>query len=174
MNRRFILAGAAALAVSPAALAQQQGAAEARTAEQWRRGIAGPAQVTFAESRIALQKGTNAMVKQFAGFETEETTAILAVLKELGTAPTPIDAATQGTIDQLNAVPQGPGFDQAYTAAMIENHRTLLAFTESYLQASSASTDMAERHGRHLAMLSLATIKEHLALTQRLSDSIKG
>ena len=29
MNRRFILAGAAALAVSPAALAQQQGAAEA-------------------------------------------------------------------------------------------------------------------------------------------------
>ena len=95
-------------------------------------------------------------------------------MRPTSTAPTPIDAATQGTIDQLNAVPQGPGFDQAYTTAMIENHRTLLAFTESYLQASSASTDMAERHGRHLAMLSLATIKEHLALTQRLSDSIKG
>ena len=177
MNRRFILAGAAALAVSPTALAQQQGLnplAEPRNAEAWRRGIVGPAQVTLAESRIALQKATNAMVKEFAGFEAEEATAITAVLKDLGTSPTAIDAATQGTIDQLNAVPQGPGFDQAYTTAMIENHRILLAFTESYLKNSGANGDMAERHGRHLAMLSLVTIKEHLALTQRISDSIKG
>ena len=177
MNRRFILAGAAALAVSPAALAQQPGAGgalEARTAEQWRRGIIGPAQVTLAESRIALQKATNARVKQFAGFEVEEATALTTVLEELGTKATPIDAATQATINQLNAVPQGPGFDQAYTTAMIENHRALLAFTESYLKASAASGEAPERHGRHLAMLSLVTIKEHLALAQEISDSIKG
>lgn len=176
MNRRLILAGAAALAVSPAALAQRgEGPlAEPRHAEAWRRGIVGPAQVTLAESRIALQKATNEMVKQFAGFEAEEATAITAVLKELGTSPKEIDAATQGTIDQLNAVPQGPGFDQAYTTAMIENHRILLAFTENYLKNSGPSGDMAEQHGRHLAMLSLVTIKEHLALTQRISDSIKG
>ena len=177
MNRRLLLAGAAALAVSPAALAQQGGAGsatEARTAEQWRRGVVGPAQVTLAESRIALQKATNAGVKQFAGFEAEEATALTTVLGELGTKPMPIDAATQGTINQLNAVPQGPGFDQAYATAMIENHRTLLAFTESYLRNSAASSDAAERHGRHLAMLSLVTIKEHLVLAQQLSDGIKG
>lgn len=174
MNRRFILAGAVALAASPAALAQQEGALEARTAEQWRRGVIGPAQVTLAESRIALQKATNAGVKQFAGFEAEEAAALTTVLGELGTKATSIDAATQGTIDQLNAVSQGPGFDQAYMTAMIENHRTLLAFTESYLKSSAASGEVAERHGRHLAMLSLVTIKEHLALAQQLSGSIKG
>lgn len=128
----------------------------------------------MAESRIALEKATNPMAKEFAGFEAEEATAVMAVLKELGTPVPELGAATQGTIDQLKAVPPGPGFDQAYVTAMIENHEALQALTESYLKNAPAGGDMMERHARHLAMLSLVTIKEHLAITRRISGSIKG
>lgn len=177
MNRRFILAGAAALAASPAAFAQLPAAGTAldvRTGEQWLRGIAGPGQVTLAESRIALQKATNPMVKEFAGFEAAEATAVAAVLRDLGISVPAIDAATQGTISQLNAVPTGPGFDQAYITAMVENHEALEKLTEAYLKNAPAGGDVAERHTRHLAMLSLVTIKEHLTMTRRISDTIKG
>lgn len=189
-NRRSILAGAAALAAAPIAMAvaqtQPQTARDpaampmpdvsgVRTAKQFAMGVIGPAELSLVTSQIAMERATNPMAKEFAGFEHTEAVAVTTVLKELGTAVPPMDAKAQATLAKIKAAPNGAAFDQAYIMAQHENHEFLRDIATAYLKNSAAGTiDMAEKQGQHLATLALATFKEHVAITKRISGELRA
>lgn len=184
-DRRSILAGAAVLAAAPvaAAVAQTQPQASrdpaampmpdvsgVRTAKQFAMGVIGPAELSLATSQIAMERATNAMAKEFAGFELAEAIAVTTVLKDLGTAVPPMDAKAGATLERIKTARDGAAFDRAYITAQVENHEFLRDLATAYLQNfAESSGDMAEKHGRHLATLALATFTEHVALTRRIS-----
>lgn len=187
--RRSILAGAAGLAAFPIASAMAQSQPQAgrnpaampmpdvsgvRTAMQFAAGVIGPAELSLATSRMAVERATNAMAKEFAGFELAEAIAVTTVLRDLGTAVPPPDAKAVATLETIRAAHSGVAFDQAYITAQHENHEFLRDLATAYLRNSAAGTgDMAEKHGRHLATLALATFTEHVALTRRISGMIR-
>jgi len=189
-DRRSILAGAAVLAAAPvaAAMAQTQPSAGrnpaampmpdvsgVRTAMQFAAGVIGPAELSLATSQIAVERATNAMAKEFAGFELAEAIAVTTVLKDLGTAVPAPDAKASATLAMIRAASNGAAFDHAYITAQIENHEFLRDLATAYLRNSAAGTgDMSEKHGRHLATLSLATFTEHVALTRRIAGMIRA
>ena len=183
-DRRSILAGAAVLAAAPvaAAVAQTQPQASrdpatmpmpdvsgVRTAKQFAMDVIGPAELSLATSQIAVERATNAMAKEFAGFELAEAIAVTTVLKDLGTTVPSMDAKAGATLERIKAARDGAAFDRAYITAQVENHEFLRDLATAYLRNSAGSTgDMAEKHGRHLATLALATFTEHVALTRRI------
>ena len=189
-SRRFILAGAAALAAAPIARAVAQAQPQAsrnpaampvpdvsgvRTAKQFAMGVIGPAELSLVTSQIAMERATNPMAKEFAGFEHTEAVAVTTVLKKLGTPVPPMDAKAQATLDKIKAAPNGAAFDQAYIMAQHENHEFLRDIATAYLKNSPAGTaEIAEKQGQHLATLALATFKEHVAITKRISGELQA
>ena len=187
-SRRSILAGAAALAVAPIAQALAQAQPQAsrdpaampmpdvsgvRTAKQFAMGVIGPAELSLVTSQIAMERATNPMAKEFAGFEHTEAVAVTTVLKELGTPVPPMDAKAQATLEKIKAAPNGVACDRAYMPAQYENHEFLRDLATAYLKNSPPGTgEMAEKQGQHLATLALATFKEHVAITKRISDEL--
>lgn len=188
-NRRSILAGAA-LAAAPIAIAAAQTQRQpgpdptampmpdvsgVRTARQFATAVIGPAELSRVTSQLAVERARNPMAKEFAGFELEEAIAVTTVLKDLGTAVPPMDAKAQATLEKIKAAANGAAFDQAYISAQLGNHEFLRDLAMAYLRNSAANTtDMAEKHGRHLATLALATFKEHVAMTNRISGEIRA
>ncbi len=181
-NRREILAGAAALSVLPMAAALAQTVkmdagvpvpdmSNVKTAKQFSLGVMGPAQLSLETSQIAVTKSTNAMVKEFAGFELTEAIAVTSVLKDLGTSmPTP-DANAKMILDRVQATLKGAEFDRYCIAAQYNNHVFLRDLATAYLKQSTPSNAM-EMQGRHLAPLALATFTEHTELTNRISTQL--
>ncbi len=189
-SRRSILAGAAALVAAPLAQAVAQAQPQAsrdpaampmpdvsgvRTAKQFAMGVIGPAELSRITSQIAMERATNPMAKEFAGFEYTEAVAVTTVLKELGTPVPPMDAKAQATLEKIKAAPNGVAFDRAYITAQYENHEFLRDIATAYLRNSPAgTTEMAEKQGQHLATLALATFKEHVAITKRISGELQA
>lgn len=188
--RSAVLAGAAALAAAPIARAVAQAQPQAsrnpaampmpdvsgvHTAKQFAMGVIGPAELSLVTSQIAMERATNPMAKEFAGFEHTEAVAVTTVLKKLGTPVPPMDAKAQATLDKIKAAPNGAAFDQAYIMAQHENHEFLRDIATAYLKNSPAGTaEIAEKQGQHLATLALATFKEHVAITKRISDELQA
>lgn len=188
-DRRSVLAGAAVLTALPVVAAMAQTPPPAgrnpaampmpdvsgvRTAMQFAAGVIGPAELSLATSQIAVERATNSMAKEFAGFELAEAIAVTTVLKDLGTAVPAPDAKASATLEMIRAAANGAAFDHAYIAAQIENHEFLRDLATAYLRNSAAGTgDMSEKHGRHLATLALATFTEHVALTRRILGMIR-
>ncbi|WP_188812831.1 DUF4142 domain-containing protein [Hymenobacter cavernae] len=149
-----------------------QGAGSITTEAQFRAAIAPLAQMSMTSSQLATTQATNKYAKQFAGFELAETTAMMGILKDLGTTPPAPDAKAQAMMDQLKAA-KGAAFDKAYIAAQVQTHQQLNALTTGYLaSAAPSASNMMEKHGRHIAMLASTSIKEHLAITQQLSSML--
>lgn len=149
-----------------------QGAGAITTEAQFRAAIAGPVNTSMLSSQLATTQASNQYAKQFAGFELEETKGMLSILKDMGTTPPPPDAKAQAMMTQMKAA-TGAAFDKAYIAAQLQTHQLLRTLTEGYLASPApAQTNMMEKHGRHIATLALATIKEHVAITQRLSTVV--
>lgn len=143
--------------------------------EQFRLGVIGPAELSLVTSRLAVDKATDKDAREFAGFELTEAIAVTTVLKELGTpVPTP-DAKAKATLEKLQSAPKGAAFDKAYIMAQLENHEFLRDHAADYLKNSPGKTgDKAEQQGQHLATLALATFKEHVAITKRISSELKA
>ena len=189
-NRRSILAGAAALATVPivTAMAQSRASAETRTptpampdvssvrtAKEFAAGVIGPAELSLATSKIAVERATHPMVKEFAGFELTEAIAVTTVLKELGTTVPAPDAMAQATLAKIKNAHEGAAFDRDYITAQVENHKFLRALATAYLKNAPRDTSqMAELQGQHLASLALATFKEHVLLTERISGELRA
>ncbi|WP_081996005.1 DUF4142 domain-containing protein [Croceibacterium mercuriale] len=113
-------------------------------------------------SQMALEKGRNAAVKEFAGFEVTEQTTIAQIIRESkNMTPPPPGAMEQEVLARLN-VASGRAFDRAYVAAQIEGHQKLLQIQETYL---ANGQDMPTRH---VAMLARGQIMEHLALLGKM------
>lgn len=149
------------------------GAPEAANEKEFRMGVIGPAELSLVTSQIAATKATNKNVKEFAGFELTEAIAVTSVLKDLGTLIPPMDAKAKATLAKIKNTPAGPEFDKAYIAAQLENHEFLRDLAANYLRKGKLA-GAAENQGRHLATLSLAVFKEHVAITQRILAELGG
>ncbi len=143
--------------------------------ELFRMGVIGPAELSLVTSNLALEKATDKDVKEFAGFEQTEAIAVTSVLKQLGTAVPAPDAKAKATLEKLQSAEKGAEFDKAYIMAQYENHVFLRDHAEDYLKHAEGSKDSAaELQGQHLATLALATFKEHVAITKRISSELKA
>jgi len=161
----FTDANAAESTISPDAMAANE--------KEFRMGVIGPAELSLATSQIAVTKATNKNAKEFAGFELAEALAVTGVLKDLGTVVPPMDAKAKATLAKIKNTPAGPEFDKAYIAAQLENHEFLRDLASSYISKGKLAGP-AENQGRHLATLSLAVFKEHVAITQRILAELGG
>lgn len=141
--------------------------------DHFRKGLAGPARLSLATSRIAQEKASDKTVKAFAGFELAETTAVLSVLQDLGTPEPQPDPKDQAVLAAMQAAESGSDFDKAYIKAQIESHQILHDHTAGYLKNATGG-DPAEKHGRHLATLALTTIREHMAICQHISQTLNN
>ena len=189
MNRRTILAGVSLIGAIPSFVAAQtpypmprgqtppdgmMDPASARTEADFRMGVIGPAELSLATSRIAMDKATNRNADEFAGFEMEEAVAVTSVLKDLNTPVPAPDEKARMILQSIESTRRGPEFDRIYIQAQLENHEYLRDLAMGYLRNSRDATDPAEKHGRHLATLSLAVFKEHVAITQRIANELRG
>jgi putative membrane protein len=135
--------------------------------KEFRMGVIGPAELSLATSQIAVGKATNKNAKEFAGFELGEAIAVTGVLKDLATPVPPMDAKAKATLEKIKSTPAGPEFDKAYIKAQLENHEFLRDLAQNYINKGKLA-GAAENQGRHLATLSLAVFKEHVAITSRI------
>ena len=141
----------------------------------FRLAIIGPAELSLVTSQLAVEKATNKNTKEFAGFELTEAVAVTSVLKELGTPVPAPDAKAKATLEKLKSADKGAAFDEAYITAQLENHEFLRDTATDYLTRTEGSKDSkAEQQTQHLATLALATFKEHVAITKRISSELKA
>jgi putative membrane protein len=135
--------------------------------KEFRMKVIGPAELSLATSQIAVQKATNKNAKEFAGFELGEAIAVTGVLKDLGTPVPAMDAKAKATLAKIKSTPAGPEFDNIYIQTQLENHEFLRDLAQNYISKGKLA-GAAENQGRHLATLSLAVFKEHVAITTRI------
>jgi putative membrane protein len=174
MDRRAfagtIVASAFGLAAAPA-LAQpgqyvpmagaQMGPAEQRHAMETLRIGA----LSLATSQLALQRSRRPLVRQFADFESEESTTVAQIIREMtGMVPPPLSPAERRVVERL-ARASGPAFDRDYLLGQIAAHREVMDVQERYLQNGR------NMHQRHIAMLARGRIREHLRELQLLQNS---
>ncbi len=144
----------------------------AQTAEQFYTGLIGPATLSVAASRLAVEKATDADTKQFANFELREAIAVTAILKNLNTPVPPINEGGQALLDKLKTVPAGVDFDKTYISAELANHEFLRDLASSYLEVSPDSASPEEAHGRNIAALAITAFKEHVVLSKNIVQAM--
>lgn len=119
--------------------------------------------LSLRSAQLGQQKATNPDLKTFAGFEADEQTQIAKVLKELKTPMLPPDPDAEAIVRRHEEA-TGAEFDKVFARSQLEVHQMLLALGTSFLE-NSRGKGMAETHARHLAMVSGATIRQHIAQT---------
>lgn len=140
----------------------------ANTADDFGLGVIGPATLSVAVSRIAVDKATNADTQQFANFELREAIAVTDILTNLNVPAATLSTEGQSLVETLQKLPAGAEFDKIYITAQIANHEFLRDLAESYLGNSTGEADAAETHGRNLAALALTAFKEHVVLSKNI------
>ncbi|MDB5506085.1 MAG: hypothetical protein JWR75_723 [Devosia sp.] len=127
--------------------------------------------LSLLQSRMAVEKATDAKVKQFAMWEVAEQETVGDILKSMMMAmdkaqgalmpPTDdeamamVDAAGKAELDKLDGL-SGAEFDAAYVKANLEGHQKLLTIQETYL------TNGTNREHLSVAKLARGMIKEHI------------
>jgi putative membrane protein len=168
MNRRGILlgsAGVAALALSPGlVLAQVRTVPTVSGTEYLAKTLMGG---TLAKqtSQLALERATNPRVKQFAGFEIAEQTALAQVLTDTeNPPPVPLDADHMAELRTLQAQ-SGSAFDRAYILGQMTQHQALLLTQQGYLENTNRSTDT-----QHIAVLARMSVQQHLVMLREIQQ----
>lgn len=146
----------------------------AKTEADFRRGVIGPATLSLLTSQIAVDKATHPLAKEFANFELREAIGVLTVLKEMNTPTPPMNATAHAILEKIKTTPPGTDFDKAYASAQLANHEFLRDLANSYLANSAGHTSMAEMHGRHMAILTLGTFKEHVVHTKHILQALNA
>ncbi|MBY0297925.1 MAG: DUF4142 domain-containing protein [Methylobacterium sp.] len=140
--------------------------------------------LALAASRLALKKGKDDDVKEFAGFEVAEQETIADILKAMRDQTVPpsgqvkapseaevtgqLDAKGKAMIEALESAKAGSAFDREYIRGQIEGHRALLQIQETYLSTGKDRETLA------VAKLARGQIKEHLVLLADIEDDLKG
>ena len=186
MNRRNLVAGLSGAAVLPLAvrfapdhaLAQPASPKAPTTpieADEYKRLTLMAGTLAKQTSELALQKASHPKVKQFAGFEVAEQTAMAQVLtNQPSPPPAPLGDKHAAVLKSLQDV-SGAEFDRAYVKAQIEGHSELLTIQDAFTlgkgqdTASLLATDTA-----HIATLAKAMIQMHLTLLKELNDAVRG
>jgi predicted outer membrane protein len=147
-------------------------APQAKTERDFRLGVVGPATLSLLTSQIAVDKASDAGVLEFANFELREAIGVTMVLKDLGTPTPPMDATSRAILQKIKSLPKGDEFDKTYIKAQLANHEFLRDLATVYLKNSEGHASMAEKHGRHLATLTLGAFKEHVVHCKNLHKSL--
>ncbi|HVF85371.1 MAG TPA: DUF4142 domain-containing protein [Abditibacteriaceae bacterium] len=174
-NSRRAFLGCVAFAGLGAALLGTTSAAEAlplparaNNERQYRTKLMAVATVSRITSQLALNRATATDVLAFANFELNEANGVLQVLREMGTVAPPPDAQDRAIIASLRNS-RGVAFERTYTTAQYQAHVFLRNLGTDYVRNSrSRGNRTQEGHTRHIAMLSLPTINEHIAHTQSI------
>jgi|SRR4051812_28680119 predicted outer membrane protein len=174
-DRRLILAGIAALIATPAFAQAQQGAGAALTDEdnQYIKRMMPIGSLALATSRVAVQKASDANVKEFARFEVAEQETVADVLKSIQNPGTPngevrppsdadvrqnLDQQAQASLQKLQSAQSGTDFDREYLRTQMDGHTALLKIQEDYLKSGKNPSLI------NTAKLARGMIKEHLQL----------
>ncbi len=186
MNRRHLFAGLSGAVMLPLviqisshrALAQPASPRAPTTpigSEVYKRYTLAAGSLSKQSSQLAMQKSENAKVKQFAGFEVAEQTAIAQVLtNQLKPGDAAFDDRQAEALKELQGAP-GAGFDKAYIKAQIDGHSELLGIQQSFLDGKGQDTaSMLSSDTAHIATLAKAVIEMHLAMLKDLNNTIRG
>jgi putative membrane protein len=170
MDRRGILLGSAGLATLTLAprlvLAQVRTVPPVSSSEYLAKTLMGG---TLAKqtSQLAEQRAVNPKVKQFAGFEIAEQTALAQVLTDTeNPPPVPLDADHAAVLQTLQSQ-TGAAFDRAYILSQIQQHQALLQLQQGYLENTNRSTDT-----QHIAVLARMSIQQHLVMLQEIQQML--
>lgn len=173
MDRRGILLGSAGLAALSLGLSPRLALAQGGTSH-WLSGTEYTAKTlmggTLAKqtSQLALERAQHPKVKQFAGFEIAEQTALAQVLTNTDNPPpVPLDADHAAVLQTLQAAQPGPAFDRAYILAQLQVHQALLQYQQGYLDNTNRSTDT-----QHIAVLARVSIQQHLVMLQEIQQML--
>ncbi len=170
MDRRAILLGSAGLAVLSLDLPPRPAPAQPAAAPRRLSGseylAASLMGGTLAKqtSQLALERAQNPRVRQFAGFEVAEQTALAQVLTDTeNPPPAPLDATHAAALRTLQEQQAGPAFDRAYVLSQLQQHQALLLVQQGYLESFNRRTDT-----QHIAVLARMSIQQHLIMLQEI------
>jgi putative membrane protein len=170
MDRRGILlgsAGVAAFALSPGMVLAQVRTVPTVSGSEYQAKTLMGGTLAKQTSQLALERATSQKVKQFAGFEIAEQTALAQVLTDAeNPPPVPLDAAHAAALSTLQAQ-SGPAFDRAYILGQIQQHNALLLIQQGYLENTNRSTGT-----QHIAVLARMSIQQHLAMLQEIQQML--
>jgi len=131
--------------------------------------ISGMAEVEFGQ--LALQKASNAKVKDFASMMVKDHSKANEELKAIATAknialPASLDAEHAKVKEELTAK-TGAEFDKAYVKAMVDGHQKTLALMED----GSKNNQDAELKG--FAAKTAPVVKLHLDMILKIQSELK-
>lgn len=185
MNRRSVLTGFAAVGAAPLMLSRMSPSlaagpevgpmadpAGAKTAADFFKAVIPRAEISLVTSQMAVDMARNANAKEFAGFELGEAIAVDMVIKDMDITSPVLGADATALFASLKSAGESDEFDRTYIAFQLANHEYLRNLADGYLHNTVASSDMAEKHGRHLASLMLGVFKEHTAICKRISGEL--
>lgn len=186
MNRRNLLVNLSGAAVLPLAIQMISNSALAQPASQhvpinpigndeYKRLTLAAGSLAKQSSELAMQKAENAKIKQFAGFEVDEQTAIAqALMSQQKPGDAALDDKQAAVLKDLQGT-SGAKFDKAYIAAQIEGHSQLLGIQQSFLDGKGQETaSLLASDTAHIATLATAVIKMHLVMLKELNDTLRG
>ena len=186
MNRRTLIAALSGVAIVPVAVqpglhkalaqpASPRAPVAAIGGDDYKRATLMAGALSKQSSELAAQRASHPKVKQFAGFEVSEQTAIAQALTSQQTPPAAqLDDRHAAALKELQGV-SGAGFDKAYIKAQIDGHSELLGIQDAFLKgkgqdaASIMGSDTA-----HIAILAKAVIEMHLTMLKELNDTVRA
>ena len=187
MNRRtLLLSGFVAATAAPVILVRSRNAyaaqpieigpmvdpARVNTADKFFAAVLPRAELSLVSSQAAVNKASNKNAKEFAGFELGEAIGVNGVIKDMDIIGPAVGKDSDALSAELILAGEGEAFDRAYIAFQLANHEYLRNLADGYLYNTVATTDMAEKHGRHLASLMLGAFKEHTAICKRITGEL--
>ncbi len=148
--------------------------AEATVTElEFRNGVFPRAQLSLLACQLAVAKATNKNVKEFAGFELMEATAVIDVLKEVGTVVPAVNAASQAFLSELESL-EGIAFDRTFMKAEQENHEWLRDLAHDFLNSQPDSGSAADAEVRRLAKVAHYAFTEHVAMSKNINAELNA
>jgi len=144
----------------------------ATTGKEFCLGVVGPATLSVAASKIAVEKAHDPATRDFANFELREAVAVCAILDELNIPVPPMSPEGKSFLETLQETPSGSAFDKIYATAELANHEYLRDLAESYIKNAGGASDPDESSARRLAKLALTAFKEHVVLTKNILKTL--
>lgn len=131
--------------------------------------VGGMAEVEM--GKLALQKGTNAQVKEFATMMVNDHGKANSELMEIAAAqnitlPSTVDDDHKKKMDELSKK-TGSDFDKAYVDAMVDGHKSTLKLMED------ESKDGADAELKAFATKTAPVVQTHLTMINKIKDGMK-
>lgn len=131
--------------------------------------VGGMAEVEM--GKLALQKGTNAQVKEFATMMVNDHGKANSELMEIAAAknitlPSTVDDDHKKKMDDLSKK-TGADFDKAYVDAMVDGHKSTLKLMED------ESKDGADAELKAFATKTAPVVQTHLTMINKIKDGMK-